>query len=98
MRLESSFQADLIKKLVNIFPGCIILKNDPKYKQGIPDLIILYENKWAMLECKRSKHEHHQPNQDYYVGLLNHMSYSSFVYPDNEEEVIEDLIKLFKHD
>lgn len=96
MKLESQFQKDLKIKLKELFPGCIILKNDANYIQGIPDLIILYGNKWAALECKRSEHESHRPNQDYYVGIMNNMSYSTFVYPDNEQQVIEDLIKLFK--
>ena len=36
----------IMKELKKRFPGCIVLKNDPDYKQGVPDLLILYTNKW----------------------------------------------------
>lgn len=89
--LESRFQARLIKKLKKEYPGCIIMKNDPTYIQGIPDLVILYENKWASLECKKDARASHQPNQDYYVDLMNKMSFSSFIYPENEKEVLDQM-------
>lgn len=89
--MESKFQSDLIKDIRDILPGCIILKNDPNYLQGFPDLLILYKNRWAALEVKRSSRASHQPNQDYYIHLANEMSYASFVYPENREEVLYDL-------
>jgi len=49
--LESAFQANLIKELETLFVGCVILKNDANYIQGFPDLLILYKNNWAVLEC-----------------------------------------------
>ena len=88
---ESRFQADLIKRLKSEFPGCLVLKNDANYIQGIPDLSIFYKNRWAMLECKKSAKEAHQPNQDYYVGLADEMSFARFVSPENVEEVINEL-------
>lgn len=94
--LESSFQANLIKELRELFPGCIIMKNDPNYIQGVPDLTIIYKDKWATLECKRSEKEKHRPNQDYYVGLMNEMSFSSFIYPENKEEVLDELQHAFR--
>lgn len=90
-KLERDFQAKLIKELKTIFKGCMILKNDSEYIQGIPDLIILYKNKWAALEVKRSANSHHRPNQDYYIDIMNEMSYASFIYPENKEEVIYEL-------
>lgn len=93
--LENKFQASLIKKLRCMFPGCIVLKNDPNYLQGIPDLIILYQDKWAALECKRNNGASHQPNQDYYVGKMNDMSFSSFITPENEKEVLDALQRSF---
>lgn len=93
---ENNFQAKLIKELKERFPGCIVLKNDPNYIQGIPDLIVLYENKWASLECKRSANEHKQPNQPYYVQKMNEMSFSSFIFPENKEEVLDELQSTFK--
>lgn len=93
---ESQFQHNLIKKIEERFPGAIVMKNDPNYIQGIPDLTILYENKWATLECKKSPKEKHQPNQDYYVEEMNKMSYSSFVCPENMEEILNDMERSFK--
>lgn len=93
--LESKFQRNLIKEIEAMFPGCIVMKNDPNYIQGIPDLIILYGSRWAALECKRSETSPHRPNQDYYVSKMNEMSYSSFVYPENKQEVLYELQRSF---
>lgn len=94
--LERDFQASLIKKLKDRFEGCIVLKNDPEYRQGIPDLIVLYKDKWAALECKKKRGSSHRPNQDYYVNLMNSMSFASFISPDNEKEVLDDLQRAFR--
>lgn len=91
MKRENSFQAALIKELKTIFPGCIVLKNDPTYCQGIPDLLILYKNRWAMLECKRSSTASRRPNQAYYIQKLDDMSYASFISPENKERVFDEL-------
>ena len=90
-KLERDFQAKLIKELKQIFKGCIVMKNDSSYIQGIPDLLILYRDKWAALEVKKSATAHHQPNQEYYVELMDEMSYASFIYPENKEEVLYEL-------
>ena len=89
MKKESIFQASLIREIQKRYPGAIVLKNDPDYIQGFPDLTIFCRDRWATLECKRSANAPHQPNQDYYVNLLNDMSYSAFVYPENVEEILE---------
>ena len=91
MKKESSFQKGLIDKIEELFPDCIIMKNDPNYIQGIPDLLILHGDKWASLECKKSAKASHQPNQDYYISKMNGMSYARFVSPENEEEVLNEL-------
>lgn len=96
MKKESKFQAELIKDLKALYPGSVILKNDPNYRQGFPDLTIFYNDRWAILECKRSKDEPHQLNQDYYVEKLNNMSYSSFIFPENKEQVLNDLEQALK--
>jgi hypothetical protein len=88
---ESKFQANLKKKLKSMFPDCIVTKMDPTDIQGMPDLLILYKNKWATLELKRSRNATHQPNQDYYVDKMNEMSFSRFIFPENEEEVLHEL-------
>ena len=93
---ENKFQSNLIKKLKKMFEGCLVMKTDPNYIQGIPDLLILYKDKWAALENKRSSTAKHQPNQAYYVELMNKMSFSRFICPENEEEVLNELQQSFK--
>lgn len=95
-KLERSFQAKLIKELKQLFIGCLIIKLDPNYIQGIPDLLVLYKKKWAALECKKNSNASRRPNQDYYVDLMDGMSFSRFISPDNKEEVIRDLQQSFE--
>lgn len=95
-KLERNFQATLIKELKQLFSGCLIIKLDPNYIQGIPDLLVLYKNRWAALECKKGTRATKRPNQDYYVGLMDAMSFSRFISPENKEEVIRDLQRSFK--
>lgn len=94
---ENKFQASLIRTIKNLLPGCIVLKNDPKYIQGIPDLLILYGPSWAALEVKRSEDEEHQPNQDYYIELMSSMSFAEFIYPENCQEILNDMINYLKY-
>lgn len=94
--LERKFQSYLIEKLKDLFPGCIILKNDPNLTQGIPDLIILYYDKWAALEVKSFKNAKTQPNQKYWINLLSKLSYANFIYPENEKEVLYELQQAFR--
>lgn len=96
MSTEGDFQSRLRKEIEKRFPGAIVLRNDPSWIQGIPDLLIVYRDKWAALECKRGENEKHQKNQDYYVETMNQMSYSSFVYPENEELVLNELQRTFR--
>lgn len=96
MRRESIYQAELVKKLQDIFPDCFILKNDPSANQGIPDLLILIGSSWAMLEVKRSASEPFRPNQEYYLEAFGAMSYASVIYPENEEQVLNDLQSTFR--
>jgi hypothetical protein len=93
-KLESGFQDKLRDELKNLFPGCMIFKMDQI--QGIPDLLVLYKNMWASLECKKSASAKRQPNQEYYVGLMNEMSFSRFIYPENKEVVLNELQKAFQ--
>lgn len=89
--LESKFQAGLIKEIKNRFPGSVVLKNDPNYIQGMPDLLVLWKNKWAALECKKSAKASKRPNQEYWVEKLRDMSYASFIFPENKERVLDEL-------
>ena len=72
-RLESGFQDRLRDELKEIFHGCMIFKMDQI--QGIPDLLILYKDKWASLECKQHSLASVRPNQRYYVDLMDKMWY-----------------------
>lgn len=93
-RLESGFQDGVIKDLKEMFPGSMIFKMDDP--QGIPDLLILYEDKWASLECKQFAKAKRQPNQEYYVDKMNQMSFSRFIHRGNKEEVLNELQQAFQ--
>lgn len=96
VKLERDFQRGLIAEIKERLPGCLVMKTDPNYIQGIPDLLVLFGERWAMLEVKKSENALHQPNQDYYVEHLNEMSFSRFINPTNKEEVLNDLEQAFK--
>lgn len=93
---ENKFQAGLKKKLRTMFSGCIVTKLDSSDIQGIPDLLVLYKDKWAALEVKKEAKASHRPNQDYYVEKMNEMSFSRFIFPENEEDVLNELRETFK--
>lgn len=95
-KLERDFQANLIRELKTMFPGCMVMKLDSGYIQGIPDLLVLHEDKWATLECKKYKGAKKQPNQEYYVGRMDEMSFSRFICPENKEEILYELQQTFK--
>ena len=92
-RRESAYQAKLIAKIKTLFPGCYVT-TDLK-DQGLPDILILFRERWAMLEVKRSAREATQPNQQYWVDHYNNLSFASFIYPENEEQVLSDLQSAF---
>lgn len=94
-KLEKNFQKDLMDEIRERYPGCVIMKNDSGYIQGIPDWTILYKDKWAVLEAKKDRKAKKQPNQPYYVEELNKMSFARFVYPENRNEVLSELHELF---
>jgi len=93
---ESSFQHNLIFEIKERLPGSYVLKNDAGYLQGVPDLLVLYEDKWATLECKRDAKASHQPNQDYHVDRMNKMSFSRFIFPENKEEVLDEMVSALR--
>lgn len=93
---ESKFQSDTIKEIEKRFPGAIVTKMDANYIQGIPDVLVLYNNKWATLEFKKTGKASHQPNQDYYVNRMNGMSFSAFIFPENKEKVLDEMARSFE--
>lgn len=93
---ENAFQASLIREVKERFPGAVVLKNDPNYLQGFPDLLILYKTKWAALECKAGWFSPRQPNQEYYVEILDELSYAAFICPENKEAILDELQQTFR--
>lgn len=94
--LENSFKTGLIKEIEARLPGSLVFHLDPSERQGAPDLLVLYQDRWAALEGKKEKNASHRPNQDYYVNLMNRMSFARFIYPENREEVLNELQRSFK--
>lgn len=92
---ENEYQKGLKKRIKQRFPDSIIFKTDPSQLQGCPDLLILNNDKWASLEVKASMKATHRPNQDYRVQQMNEMSFASYIYPENEEEVLNAMERLF---
>lgn len=90
-KLERDFQSNLIKEIKEYFSGSIVMKTDPTYIQGLPDLLILFRDKWAALEVKRTSTAHKQPNQEYYINKMNSMSFARFISPDDKDSVLKDL-------
>lgn len=93
--LERTFQASLIKELKSRFPGCIVIKTDPNYIQGTPDLLVLYKDHWAALECKNSQKAKRQPNQAFYISYMKDMSFADFIWPENKEEILNAMETAF---
>lgn len=86
---ENEYQARLKKRIRKMLPDCIIIKIDDI--QGFPDLLILNKYNWAALEIKRCASSHKQPNQEYWIDRLDGMSFASFIYPENEEAILDAL-------
>lgn len=89
--LENRFKTDLIAEIEEMLPGCIAVHLDPNEIQGIPDLLILYRDRWAALEGKKSASASARPNQPYYVDLMDRMSFAAFIYPENKDEILDAL-------
>lgn len=94
--LERDFQAHLIREIKERLPGSVVLKTDPNYIQGFPDLLVLYGRHWGALEVKRNAKAHKQPNQSYYIETLGKMSYAGFIHPENEKEILYELQQALK--
>jgi len=92
---ENNFQPVFMRKLRATFPGCLILKNDSSYIQGIPDLLLLYGDRWAAFEVKASEREPYQANQEYYIDMLDDMSFAARVSPENMAKVLDAVQRAF---
>lgn len=94
--LESHYKRKLKVKLSKLFPGCVLIDNDPTRFQGIPDLLILYGGRWAMLEVKKDRTSSYRPNQPYWLSVFDSMSFASVIHPGNEPEVLHALQRSFQ--
>lgn len=92
---EATFQQEIVRGLRAAFEGCLVIKNDPELQQGFPDLLVLHKNKWAALEVKVERDAPRQPNQDYYIDLLDGMSFGAFIFPENKDVIFKELNKHF---
>ena len=88
MSRESKFQSDLITAIELMIPNAVVMKNDPNYRQGFPDLVVYHEDRFVLLECKRNKGAPEQPNQRYWIDWFGQFTYTAFVYPENKSEVL----------
>lgn len=94
---ESAFTRRVLSRIEDMFPGCQIIRGDASIQQGIPDYFILWGPCWASLEFKKSPKAGRQPNQEYFVRLLNEMSFAAFIDPESEEEVLHALEQAFEN-
>ena len=92
---ENRFKTNLIAEIKRLFPGCMVLHLDPNEIQGIPDMLVLHNDRWAALEGKKSANAPHRPNQDYYVDVMDRMSFATFIYPENKDDVLDNLYDYF---
>ncbi len=94
---RAGYKARLMKELELRFPGCVIIHLDPNtVHQGVPDMLILYRNKWAMLETKAAANSAKRPNQEFFVNFYNELAFAAFIYPEIEEDVLNDLQQAFE--
>ena len=92
---ENRFQREVIRELEERFPGCVVMKNATGLRDGFPDITLYVGNRWAMLECKREEGARRRPNQGYWVNHMNEMSFARFIFPENREEVMNELQQTF---
>lgn len=93
---ETFFERKLVEEIKDLYPGAIILKTDPSYINGFPDRLTLLGNTWFAFETKKGINSRHRPNQDYYISLLNNMSYARFVFPENREDFLNEILATFR--
>jgi hypothetical protein len=95
-QLEAHFQNRILKpRLRRMFPGCTIQKFSD-FQQGYPDLIILWNCMWAVLEVKAAHNSPEQPNQRPWIEHFSQQTFAAFIYPENMEEVLDGLQRSFE--
>ena len=95
--LERDYQMRLKKRIeTDTLPGSVVIKNDAGWRQGIPDLTVLWRRHWGILEVKTSERAPYRPNQKWYLDKFGEMSFSATIYPENEEEILDALEQAFR--
>ncbi len=92
--LENLFKKYVKKRIIDRFPNLDLDFITPT-NRSMPDMIIIAPIVWAALEFKRSEGASLRPNQDYHIMRLNEKGYATFVFPENVEEVLDELEILF---
>lgn len=91
MKKESAFEKEVVKFLKS--KGCDVFKM--RYApEGTPDRLFLKEGFWGMLEVKKSEKAPFRPLQPEKIKKFNEMSYAKAVYPENWEEIKNELEKM----
>lgn len=94
---ENKFKQKLKQEIKKLFPECVILDLNASDTQGISDMLILFQNTWAVLEVKKTAKSSKRPNQEYYVNRFNGMSFGAIIFPENKEDILNKLVKYFLH-
>lgn len=98
---EARFQSEVIDDLEEMFPGCIVIRLDPRfvdfymdgdrYCQGVMDLLVMFGGRVATLEVKASLDAKRQPNQGYFIERFDRVAFAAFICPENKEEVLDGM-------
>lgn len=88
---ENQYQLMLIKEIRSWDQDIFVFPMDGGDYQGFQDILILYKDMYALLEVKMAEDSHRQPNQDWYVEYFSQHVFSSFIWPEIEREVLNDL-------
>lgn len=95
-KLEADYKPGLMKRIARRFShyGEVRFQhNNPNApeSQGIPDLTVYIGPMWVLLEVKRSEKSKKRPNQDYWIEYYGRTTFTAFICPENEEEVLNAL-------
>lgn len=94
-KAETRYERHVVSELERRLPGCFTMKLPTDEYQGMPDRLVLFGPYWAVLEVKVSASAGVRPNQEWYVDKFDGMSFSAFIYPENEEAVLSALQQAF---
>ena len=88
---ENKFK-DKIKKRLNLFPNSYHFTKEAVSLRVIPDIIGCSNGKFFALEVKASRNSNKTEMQKHILEKIKRAgSFASFIYPENEEEVLTAL-------